>query len=74
MFHKIYVDFNSRTGPHGIIIHPSVISAGTTIYHAGDLVTLYDEELEVDARLEYHAEEQWWVGIPDWSTKRNIPN
>ena len=72
MAENIYVDFNSRMDDGEIVIPMATAAADGSRYRVGDLVTLYDEELEVTARLQYHAEYKWWLGVPDWSTKHLI--
>jgi len=70
MSQKIYVDFNSRLTEERIIIPYALegdIIAGLRV---GDSVTLYDEELEVEACWDYDSEQQWWVGQVDWKTIR----
>ena len=39
----------------------------------GLIVVLYDEVLEVEATVEYDAEHKEWLGIPNWSTSRDLP-
>jgi hypothetical protein len=39
----------------------------------GAELTLYDKEMEVDAVAEFDETLQWWYGIPDWSTRRDLP-
>jgi ethanolamine ammonia-lyase large subunit len=37
-------------------------------------IILYDNEsLEVNAVAEFDQEDQAWYGIPDWSTRRELP-
>jgi hypothetical protein len=72
MSERIYVDFNSRLAEDRIIIPLATAEANGSRYHVGDSVTLYDEELEVQARLEYSSADQWWIGVTDWSTRHFI--
>ena len=64
---RIYVDFNSRDDD-GIVTPTDTAVADGDRYRIGDSVTLYDEGLEVHAKLHYHAEHKWWIGVPDWKT------
>ena len=44
--------------------------------HDGMPVTLFDEEMEVDAVVElvqYRLDYIAWQALPDWSTRRDIP-
>jgi hypothetical protein len=68
---RIYVDFNSREDD-GIVIPMATAAADGDRYRIGDSVTLYDECLEVQARLHYHVEYKWWIGVPDWKTIRHF--
>ena len=70
MSERIYVDFNSRVTEDRIIIPLGAASVESTRYRIGDLVTLFDEELEVEARLEYDSVGDCWIGVTDGSTKR----
>jgi len=65
MSERIYVDFNSRVSEDRIIIPLGAALARSTRYHIGDFVTLYDEELEVEAQLEYDSVADWWIGVTD---------
>jgi hypothetical protein len=69
---RISVDFNSRLAEDRIIIPLTTAEADSGRYHVGDLVKLYDDELEVQARLEYFSDHRWWIGVTDWSTKHFI--
>lgn len=41
----------------------------------GEHVILYDEEMEVEATIEYDAEQHFWLASPDWTTRNNLsPN
>jgi len=37
------------------------------------LVLFDSESLEVDAVAAFDAEHQCWYGVPDWSTRRDLP-
>jgi hypothetical protein len=39
----------------------------------GLIVTLYDEEMEVDAVVEFDEQDRVWLGRPHWSTRRDLP-
>ena len=70
MAERIYVDFNSRVAEDKVIIPSATAAEGRIHYRVGDHVILYDEELEVQARLEYSPKEDWWLGVTDWRTKQ----
>ena len=37
-------------------------------------ITLYDNDgLEVEAIAAFDEEHQFWYGLPDWSTRRDVP-
>jgi hypothetical protein len=36
-------------------------------------VTLYDEEMEVGAVVEFDEQDRVWLGQPHWSTRRDQP-
>jgi hypothetical protein len=70
---RLYADFNSRTEDGKVIIKilgdPDHVKQVTQKLTNGMKVMLHDEELEVEARLEFDSRFDIWVGIPDWSTK-----
>ena len=71
---RVYVDFNSRDDEGNIIINldgqPDDVRASVV---EASFVTLYDEELEVEALLQKSKQfDQWLVGVPNWSTRRFI--
>jgi hypothetical protein len=37
------------------------------------LVLYDDESMEVDAIAEYEPEYDFWYGVPDWCTRRDLP-
>jgi hypothetical protein len=39
----------------------------------GELVELFDDELLVLARVQYHVEADYWLAVPDWSSQRATP-
>jgi hypothetical protein len=39
----------------------------------GLVVTLYDEEMEVEAIVEFDEYAAAWLGQPNWSTRRDLP-
>ena len=73
---RIYVDFNSRDEHDNIVINlldkPDVVEKIRNELPEGMKVVLYDEELEIEAQLRWSHEFRMWVGIPDWSSKRNL--
>ena len=72
---RLYVDFNTMTTDpkERVYINPHTHSALAYKLHSGLVVTLYDEEMEVDAMVECDEHEQAWLGHPDWSTRRELP-
>jgi hypothetical protein len=70
---RIYVDFNTlnsepvdvvKLGQAGIDDLPRL--------HVGEQVTLYDEEMEVEATVTYDPAHAMWLATPDWSTRTNL--
>lgn len=74
---RIYVDYNTIMADERerVSINTLIPSAEYSIDQLiqGLVVTLYDEELEVDAVLEFDEAHQHWYGVPDWSTRRDLP-
>jgi len=72
---RIYVDFNTiTTDPKDRVyintrMHPALVQ----MLRPGLSVTLYDEEMEVEAVVEFDEHDQVWLGQPDWSTQRDLP-
>jgi len=71
---RIYVDFNtSTTDPKERVylnthMHPTLAQD----LRPGLIVTLYDEEMEVEASVEFDEQDQVWLGQPNWSTRRAL--
>jgi hypothetical protein len=71
---RLYVDFNTiSTDPKDRIyinthLHPALVQT----LRPGLRVTLYDEEMEVHALVEFDEHDQVWLGRPDWSTRRDL--
>jgi hypothetical protein len=79
---RIYVDFNTMMMDEEERVHIGVEGAAYDEWELleslqpGALVTLYDEELEVEAIVELVASstgQKVWLGKPDWSTCHDIP-
>ena len=70
MYERIYVDFNSRTHEGNILVSPQE----EIPFANGNTVILYDEELEVTAKLNYEEDYKHWTGTPDWATIRYFSN
>ncbi|MCZ6681058.1 MAG: hypothetical protein O7E52_27880 [Candidatus Poribacteria bacterium] len=70
----IYADFNNceengkvRLNTNGSL---SDLSEVNDKIHPDMSVWLYDEEFEVEAKLEYNQKWKIWLGAPNWSTIR----
>lgn len=70
----IYADFNNceengkvRLNTNGSL---SDLFQVKNKIHPDMLVWLYDEEFEVETKLEYDRQWQLWLGEPNWSTIR----
>ena len=72
MSQKISIDFNSRLTEDRIILPYGLAAEVVASLHVGDSAILFDDELEVQARLDYDSEQQWWVGDVDWKTIRYL--
>jgi len=80
MIARIFADLNRRpVDSSGEKVH--IGQEGTwqieqyplkTQLYSGQLVKLYDDELEVEATLEFDEANQVWYGRPKWSTKREL--
>ena len=73
---RIYVDFNTTTSDakERVSIPTQMQPALTQALRPGMVVTLYDEEMEVRATVEFDAHDQVWLGQPLWSTRRELPS
>ena len=72
---RLYVDFNTMaTDPkERVYINTQLQPALAQDLRPGLVVTLYDEEMEVDALVEFDEQDQVWLGQPHWSTRRDRP-
>jgi hypothetical protein len=72
---RLYVDFNTITTDtkERVYINTQVQPALAKSLHPGLLVTLYDEEMEVEATVEFDEHDHAWLGQPNWSTRRDLP-
>jgi hypothetical protein len=72
---RLYVDFNTiATDPkERIYINTQIQPAPAKDLRPGLVVTLYDEEMEVDAVVEFDEQDRVWLGQPHWSTRRDLP-
>jgi hypothetical protein len=39
----------------------------------GLIVTLYDEEMEIEASVEFEDQNLVWLGRPNWASRRDLP-
>jgi hypothetical protein len=72
---RIYVDFNTTISDAKarVSIPLQMQPALAQVLRPGMVVTLYDEEMEVQATLEFEAHDQVWLGHPHWATRRDLP-
>ena len=72
---RLYVDFNTvSTDPkERVSINTHIQPALAKDLRPGLVVTLYDEEREGDARVEFDEQDQVWLAQPHWSTRRDRP-
>lgn len=70
----IYVDFNTMMSDpeERVYINTDVQPDIANHLYPGLLVILYDEDLEVDATVEFDAAHKRWQARPDWSTSRDL--
>jgi hypothetical protein len=72
---RIYVDFNTIAADSkdrvyiNLRMHPALLQE----LRPGLTVMLYDEEMEVEAVVEFDKHDGVWLGQPDWSTQRDRP-
>ena len=73
---RIYVDFNTTTidAKERVAIPTQMQPALAQALCPGMVVTLYDEEMEVRATVEFEAHDQVWLGQPHWATRRDLPS
>ena len=71
---RLYVDFNTMTmdPKERVYINPHTQSVLMQELHTGLVVTLYDEEMEVEAVVEFDERDRVWLGQPHWSTRRDL--
>lgn len=73
---RIYADFNNSTEDYKVRLNGVGSQADINIASVplieGAKVILYDEELEVEGRLERADDRGNWVAVPDWSTRREM--
>jgi hypothetical protein len=71
---RIYVDFNTMTtdAQERVYINTHVQQALAKDLRPGLVVALYDEEMEVEALVEFDEQDQVWLGLPNWSTRRDL--
>jgi hypothetical protein len=73
---RVHVDFNSLWDDEKgyININTLVDKHLLDILTQGMPLTLYDSEsMEVDAIADLDKQNGRWYGIPDWSTRRDLP-
>ncbi|MBA3873540.1 MAG: hypothetical protein H0X30_30785 [Anaerolineae bacterium] len=73
---RVFVDYNTISDDvQGRIHINTVVFKSLLELLQPDLpLVLFDEEsLEVDAVAEYELEYDFWYGVPDWSTRRELP-
>jgi hypothetical protein len=72
---RLYVDFNTMTTDpkERVYINTQIQPAVVKDLRPGLVVTLYDEEMEVDALVEFDVQDRVWLGQPYWSTRRDRP-
>ena len=71
---RIYVDFNTMTTDpqERVYINTHMQPDLAEGLRPGLVVTLYDEEMEVEATVEFDEKDHTWLGQPDWSTRRDL--
>lgn len=70
--HRISVDFNTLTSEPLDIVKIAADNPTLPPLTEGERVTLYDEELEVEAILRYDAPSDLWLATPDEATWHEI--
>jgi hypothetical protein len=63
---RLYVDFNTMAldPKERVYINPHTQSVLTQELHTGLVVMLYDEEMEVEAVVEFDEHDRVWLGQP----------
>ena len=71
---RLYVDFNTMAidPRERVYINPHTQPVLMKELHPGLVVTLYDEEMEVEAVVEFDEHDKVWLGQPHWSTRRDL--
>jgi hypothetical protein len=72
---RIYVDFNTMTTDpkERVSINTHIQPDLAKDLRSGLVVMLYDEEMEVEAIMEFDEKDRVWRGQPNWSTRRDLP-
>jgi hypothetical protein len=73
---RVFVDYNTEGDDEKGRIAINTVIDKLLLGHLrpGLPLILFDSEsLEVDAVAEYDQEHQAWYGVPDWSTRRDLP-
>ncbi len=74
---RIYVDFNTMMmdpeervyiGKEGSVQDDQDV---LSVLRYGTPVVLHDEEMQVEATIEYDGKRKIWFGKPDWATRRD---
>ena len=75
MARRIYVDFNTMTTDlqERVFINTEIEPGLTKYLRPGLIVTLYDEEMEVEASVECEEQNLVWLGRPNWASHRDLP-
>ena len=70
-----YVDFNTMAidPKERVYINAHTQPVLMQELHPGLVVTLCDEEMEVEAVVEFDEHDRAWLGQPNWSTRRDLP-
>ena len=71
---RLYVDFNTMAmdSKERVYINPHTQPGLMQELRPGLVVTLYDEEMEVEAVVEFDEHDRAWLGQPHWSTRRGL--
>ncbi len=73
---RIYVDFNTMEEDDRVFIagigrqSPRDVEL-VNVLRDGEHVLLYDEDMEIEAIVEFDVEHSRWMGVPDWATLRH---
>ena len=67
-FNTMQVDARERVNIN-IATHPNLSES----LSLGQRVVLVEPDLEVEANLEFDVQDGEWWGVPDWSTRRDLP-